>query len=680
MRTKVGKILFVFGLIAIIAAITLYATTNNEIYSKSGKVNYKKPQSEKIKGQGEVSSAKVTTRGGVPNRQVTVRRITTSTAKEGFPSWSPDGQWIAFQSEDPSSAPPNFYYWGIYKIKQDGTGLAPVALPDSLIYTYMCFNRPSWSPDGQKIAYNSYGDTTHGGWTNADIFIMDPDGSNREMVSHDTSYCHGRGVPEWSPDAKKIVCKHDEYDHLIVIDLDAGTDIDMDVLYPGPETLDVGIENQWPKFSPDGSKILFKPDLDADYDGHILVIDTSATTLVEIDTSNSVRKGADWSPDGEKIVYSGDRGEDSYSDIYIVNADGTGRRTILSEGNTCLQEVDWQPVSPVAFGRWIVYAPTVDSDDDNKNIWVVSTDGRYTGCLWADTTEEYWHVTPQWSPQGDKIVFASDCYSGGGDYDLYVIDLDTDDDDLDLLLNWEEFAGYGTDPDDRDTDNGDENDGSEVFAGRDPLDPYDDMWAPPYTDEHDPPPGDPGADPNTDIVVHVKDDGAGVDIATIVMTVEGVQVTPAITGPEWDYTLTYDPPAPFDSGQNVLVTIKASDLATPSHAMPTDAYFFTIAVPGVEEEGAQIPTRFDLSQNTPNPAHGMTNIRYQVPRITHVTLRIYDASGRLVRDLINESKSAGYYSVNWDLKDNAGKTVSKGVYLYELKAEDYKDTRKMVIE
>jgi Tol biopolymer transport system component len=682
--TKAGKMLLVFGLIAVIAAITLYATINNETYSKSGKVNYKKPQSEKIKGQGEVSSAKVTTRGGKSNRYVTVRRITTSTAKEGFPSWSPDGQWIVFQSEDPSSAPPNFQSWGIYKIKQDGTGLAPVALPDSLIYPWMCFNRPSWSPDGAKIAYNAYEDTTHGGWTHSAIFIIDPDGSSREMVSHDTSNCYGRGVPEWSPNSKKIVCKHGKYDHLIVIDIDAGTEIDMQVLYPGPESLIVGVENQWPKFSPDGSKILFKPDVDFSpdpyYEDKICVIDTSGTNFVCVDTINNVRKGADWSPDGSQIVYSGDRGEGSYSDIYIVNADGTGRHTILSDGSNCLQEVDWQPISSVAFGRWIVYAPTYDGDDDNKTIWVVSTDGLYSGCLCPDTTINYWHVLPTWSPQGDKIVFASDWYSEDN-YDLFVIDLDTDDNDFDLLLNWEEFAGYGTDPEDRDTDRGDENDGSEIANDRNPLNPADDVGAaPPYTDGHNPAPGDTGVAQNVNIVVHIKDDGAGVDTNTIVMTVEGAAVTPDITGPVHDVTLTYDPPSWFVVGQVVDVTIDASDRALTPHAMPTDAYSFTITTVGIEELKPEVPVEFGLFQNEPNPAHRVTTIRYQIPRATWVTLRIYDASGRLVKNLINESKASGYYSMNWDLKDNAGKMVSSGVYYYELKTEDYKSSKKMVIE
>jgi len=61
--------------------------------------------------------------------------------------------------------------------------------------------------------------------------------------------------------------------------------------------------------------------------------------------------------------------------------------------------------------------------------------------------------------------------------------------------------------------------------------------------------------------VHVKDDGDGVDSSTIQMVVNGVNVSPSITGTPADYTLTYDPSADFTNGQNVFVTIQASDLA-----------------------------------------------------------------------------------------------------------------------
>ncbi|MCG2711697.1 MAG: DUF5123 domain-containing protein [Candidatus Omnitrophica bacterium] len=84
---------------------------------------------------------------------------------------------------------------------------------------------------------------------------------------------------------------------------------------------------------------------------------------------------------------------------------------------------------------------------------------------------------------------------------------------------------------------------------------------PPYTTGHSPAKLAVDVTPGTNIVLHVKDDGAGVDINTIVMKVNGQVVTPVITGTPADYTLTYDPSSDFSAGQVVNVTVDARDLA-----------------------------------------------------------------------------------------------------------------------
>ena len=115
----------------------------------------------------------------------------------------------------------------------------------------------------------------------------------------------------------------------------------------------------------------------------------------------------------------------------------------------------------------------------------------------------------------------------------------------------------------------------EAFAGNDTVTVIPDT-EPPYTAGHDPAPNPKKKYPiDTNITVHVKDDGFGVDISTIVMTVNDAEVTPVITGNKYDYTLVYDPPTDFSYGQTVNVTIDAADLARPRNVMTTDAYSFT---------------------------------------------------------------------------------------------------------
>jgi len=85
--------------------------------------------------------------------------------------------------------------------------------------------------------------------------------------------------------------------------------------------------------------------------------------------------------------------------------------------------------------------------------------------------------------------------------------------------------------------------------------------SPPYTSGHVPLKGAVDVSPDSSVVVKVKDDGAGVDINSIVMRVEGQVVDPVITGTPAEYTLTYTPQTPFTTGATVDVEIEASDLA-----------------------------------------------------------------------------------------------------------------------
>jgi len=87
---------------------------------------------------------------------------------------------------------------------------------------------------------------------------------------------------------------------------------------------------------------------------------------------------------------------------------------------------------------------------------------------------------------------------------------------------------------------------------------------------------------------------------------------------------------------------------------------------------------FHLHQNYPNPFNPVTTIRYDLPRITEVTLTVYDILGKKVRTLICEKQSAGRKSVSWDGKDKNNRLVSTGVYVYRLTVGNNIQSRKMV--
>lgn len=90
-----------------------------------------------------------------------------------------------------------------------------------------------------------------------------------------------------------------------------------------------------------------------------------------------------------------------------------------------------------------------------------------------------------------------------------------------------------------------------------------------------------------------------------------------------------------------------------------------------------IPGRFELGQNYPNPFNPATKIDYAIPADGNVRLDVYDAMGRFVKTLVNENKTAGYYTVKFDATQFAS-----GVYYYKLSTvgqSNYSDTKRMLL-
>ena len=90
---------------------------------------------------------------------------------------------------------------------------------------------------------------------------------------------------------------------------------------------------------------------------------------------------------------------------------------------------------------------------------------------------------------------------------------------------------------------------------------------------------------------------------------------------------------------------------------------------------------FSLSQNVPNPFNPTTTISYSMPgeKSVHVTIKVYDLRGRLVRILVDGLREPGSHTVFWEGTDNTGRQVSSGVYMYRMQAGNFVQTRKMVL-
>ena len=91
-----------------------------------------------------------------------------------------------------------------------------------------------------------------------------------------------------------------------------------------------------------------------------------------------------------------------------------------------------------------------------------------------------------------------------------------------------------------------------------------------------------------------------------------------------------------------------------------------------------LPKEFALYQNFPNPFNPSTEIRFDLPNESIVTLAVYNLIGQKVKTLNSENLLPGYHSILWDGKDDMGNQVSSGMYFYSIITNNFQSTKKML--
>ncbi|HSD64801.1 MAG TPA: T9SS type A sorting domain-containing protein, partial [Ignavibacteriaceae bacterium] len=96
-------------------------------------------------------------------------------------------------------------------------------------------------------------------------------------------------------------------------------------------------------------------------------------------------------------------------------------------------------------------------------------------------------------------------------------------------------------------------------------------------------------------------------------------------------------------------------------------------------EENNIPEKYALEQNFPNPFNPETNIGYQIAKQGRVTLIIYNLLGEEVKTLVNKDQYPGKYNVTWNGKNNDNLPLSSGIYFYKLQTGNIVLTKKLVL-
>ena len=92
-----------------------------------------------------------------------------------------------------------------------------------------------------------------------------------------------------------------------------------------------------------------------------------------------------------------------------------------------------------------------------------------------------------------------------------------------------------------------------------------------------------------------------------------------------------------------------------------------------------LPDKHSLHQNYPNPFNPETIIPYNLPENIFVNITIYDLLGRQVKTLVNQVQNTGFNSIQWNATNDYGEPVSAGIYLYQIQAGTFYQTRKMAL-
>ncbi|MFH1097577.1 MAG: FlgD immunoglobulin-like domain containing protein [Candidatus Desantisbacteria bacterium] len=117
----------------------------------------------------------------------------------------------------------------------------------------------------------------------------------------------------------------------------------------------------------------------------------------------------------------------------------------------------------------------------------------------------------------------------------------------------------------------------------------------------------------------------------------------------------------------------SSTYTVTSCALPTQQATVTITTPASSH-------KFIPYHNLFHPLNGeKVQIYYEIDSSVTVKIKLYDLTGELVKELVNENKSTGKYWVEWDGKDKNGEECGAGVYIIQIQAGDFKDMRKIVL-
>ncbi|MDZ7724628.1 MAG: hypothetical protein U5R06_17935 [candidate division KSB1 bacterium] len=241
---------------------------------------------------------------------------------------------------------------------------------------------PEWSPDGTQIAYTGWTEETR-----QDIFITSKDGSTVQQITFEASIdMH----PFWAPDGRSLGFSSNRIDeqeyYIFTISID-----DKEIKHISPDTVTV----QAGDWSSDGHNIVYDADFSStnsedDFLG-LTNLSTNKTEYILVD--RTYEGWPKFSPDGSKVVFESIDNISNVYNIWTVNTDGSNLTQITTEGG---EYPTWSPD-----GEWILYS---NMESDNYDLFIIKSDGSQKAVKVLDTKDAN-EVRASWSPDGKSIIY-----------------------------------------------------------------------------------------------------------------------------------------------------------------------------------------------------------------------------------------------------------------------------------
>ncbi len=151
----------------------------------------------------------------------------------------------------------------------------------------------------------------------------------------------------------------------------------------------------------------------------------------------------------------------------------------------------------------------------------------------------------------------------------------------------------------------------------------------------------------------------------------------------WNNYITYFTEDDIDFTNQMRFRFRITDYNNNSclEGLVDDVYLTFVGCSGTDDVAEQdlLPRDFTVQPSRPNPMRQSTSLRFALPAPAAVRVDVFDASGRLVRNIFEAAMPAGYHAIDWDGRDTDGRQVSSGVYWYRVNAGDEAQTRKLLV-